>query len=62
MPTLNLTLTMHQSCGTDLAMSPKTYLNSLHRRAVMLIFLDATTDQKLKQDEDYEPSQTTGIQ
>ena len=48
MPTLNLTLIMRQSCGTDVF---KKRLNSLHRRAVKLIFPDIalTTDQKLKE-------------
>ena len=38
--------------------------NSLHRRAVKLILPDTTltTDQKLKKDEDNEPTETTGIQ
>ena len=49
MPTLNLTLIMRQSCGTDEVMSSKKRLNSLHRRAVKLIFPDTTltTDKKV---------------
>ena len=41
----------------------KKSLNSLHRRAAKLIFPGATltTDQKLKKDEDNEPTQITGI-
>ena len=50
MPTLNLTLIMRQSCGTDVVVLKKR-LNSLHRRAVKLILPDTTlsTDQKLKE-------------
>ena len=50
MPTLNLTLIMRQSCGTDVVMFSKR-LNSLHRRSVKLILPDTTltTDQKLKE-------------
>ena len=50
MPTLNLTLIMRQSCGTDVVMSSNR-LNSLHRSAVNLIFPDTTltTYQKLKE-------------
>ena len=51
MPTLNLTLIMRQSCGTDVVMFSKKILHSLHRRAVMVILQDTTltTDQKLKE-------------
>ena len=50
MPTLNLTLSMRQSRGTDVVMSSNR-LNSLHRSAVNLIFPDTTltTYQKLKE-------------
>ena len=50
MPTLNLTLIMRQSCGTDVVMFSKR-LNSLHRRGIKLILPDTTltTDQKLKE-------------
>ena len=50
MPTLNLTLIMRQSCGTDVVMFSKR-LNYLHRRGVKLILPDTTltTDQKLKE-------------
>jgi len=41
-PTLNLTLIMRQSCGTDVVMFSKKRLNYLHRRAVKLIFSDTT--------------------
>ena len=49
-PTLNLTLILSQSCGTDVARCSKRS-NSLHRRAVKLILPDTTltTDQKLKE-------------
>ena len=54
---------MHRSCGADVAMfSTTTKLNHLYTRAVKLIFPDATTDQKLKKDENNEPVQTTSIQ
>ena len=51
-PILNLILIMRQSCGTDVVMSSKRdRLNSLHRRALKLIFPDTTltTDQTLKE-------------
>ena len=58
---LNLTLIIHQLCGTDVL---KKRLYFLHRRTVKLIFPDTTltTDHKFKTDEDNEPTQTTGIQ
>ena len=52
MPTLNLTLIIRHSCGTDGCSDVfKKRLNYLHRRAVKLIFPDTTltTDQKLKE-------------